>query len=370
METDEVGEGCRLFPGMKTLSSMSAWLTILALGSCAPHRDERSVMNMLQAPAFFIATGNGEGPTDDVRAIGHADWEKTQPVSADMHLRIGSVTKLFIGNLVLILRDEGKLDVNAPVSRYVSGVPDGDRITLLQLANHTSGLPEAIRNPEFQKAIVADPSRVWTAPEILQHAFAQPVLFAPGTSWRYSNTNTILLALAAEKATGKSCGELLQEKLFTPLGMEHTGFPDKGQLPHPHPRGYRHCRPGNPIGYGKTLREVSEFNASWAHAAGNLSSTAGDLQKATRALCLGTLLSEESRRLLHHWQDTGENGYRYGFCIESWDGFIGHRGDVPGFQAVIAVEEKSGRAFAVMANLSNTADGKGPATELLGWLVK
>ncbi|MCH1922187.1 hypothetical protein L9G15_22550, partial [Shewanella sp. A3A] len=93
-----------------------------------------------------------------------------------------------------------------------------------------------------------------------------------------------------------------------------------------------------------------------------------DLQRAVVPLCRGSLLREESRRLLHEWQETGTRGYRYGFCIESWDGLIGHRGDVPGYQAVIAVDEKSGRSFGIAANLSNTSGGKSPASELLRWL--
>lgn len=352
---------------MKSLLQMFKWLPTLALASCAAPRDEAGLMRSLQAPAFFIAT-SGENENPVVRATGHADWEKTLPVSTDMHFRIGSVTKLFIGNLVLILHDEGKLDVDDPISRYVPNVPSGDKITLKQLANHTSGLPNSISNPDFQKAIVANPARVWTADEILAFAFAQKPLFQPGTDWGYSNTNTVLLALAATKATGKPCGVLLDQKIFAPLGMKHTGFPSGGKIPGPHPRGYRYGRSGHPIGYGKVLYDVSDYNASWANAAGDLCSTIGDLQLAARPLALGTLLSENSRRILHDWRDTGHAGYRYGFCIESWDGFIGHQGDVPGYQAVIAYDPATHRSFAVAANLSNTTDGDGPASELLGGL--
>ncbi len=352
---------------MKPLRRMLRWLPALTLASCVPVRDEAAMMRSLEAPAFFYAVEHPGSPPV-VRAAGHADWEKTRPVSADMHVRIGSVTKLFIGTLVLILHDEGKLDVDDKISRYVPGVPGGDAITLKQLANHTSGLPDAIRSREFQNAIVADPGREWAAAEILAHAFSQPPSSPPGESWAYSNTNTILLAMAAEKAAGRPCGALLEEKIFRPLGMDGTAFPAGGKLPPPHPEGYRHGRKGHPIGYGNVRCLVSGYSASWTNAAGNLCSTIGDLGRAARPLCGGVLLSAESRRLLHEWRETGREGYRYGFCIESWDGFIGHRGDVPGYQAVIACDEKDGRGFAVVANLSNTSGGKGPAGELLEWL--
>lgn len=226
-------------------------------------------------------------------------------------------------------------------------------------------MPDAIRNPAFQKEIVADPRRVWSAPEILRHAFALNSSFQPGESWQYSNTNTILLALAAEDATGKPFGELLARKIIRPLGLKHTGFSADGKLPFPHPHGYRYGRPGHPIGYGKTRYDVSEYSSSWTHAAGDLYSAIGDLHRATRPLCIGTLLTEDSRRILHDWYETDRGGYRYGFCIESWDGYIGHRGDVPGYQAVVAVRERSGRALTIMTNLSNTSGGEGPASEML-----
>src|SRR5690606_4812923 len=111
-----------------------------------------------------------------------------------------------------------------------------------------------------------------------------------------------------------------------------------------------------------------EYSASWTNAAGDLFSTIRDLQRASRPLCQGTLLSPGSRRILHDWVETGQDGYRYGFCIESWDGFTGHRGDVPGYQAVIACDELSGKAFVIATNLSNTRDGKGPAGEMLKWM--
>ncbi len=352
---------------MKPIRRMFRWLPTLALASCTNLRDESATLRAMQAPACFTAIARGDD-LPVIRAMGHADWEKTLPVSTEMHFRIGSVTKLFIGNLILILRDEGKLDTEAPISRYVSGVPGGNAITLRQLANHTSGLPDAIRSPDFQKAIVADPGRVWTADEVLASAFSLKPLFPSGTSWGYSNTNTVLLAAAAEKATGKSCADLLEEHIFSPLGMKNTGFPRGGMLPSPHPRSYRHGRPGHPIGYGKVRHDVTGYNASWANAAGDLSSTIGDLQRAVRPLCLGTLLSEESRAILHDWRETDTRGRRYGFCIESWDGVIGHRGDVPGYQALMAVDPASGRSYAIAANLSNTSGGDGPAELMLEYL--
>lgn len=326
----------------------------------------QEILGKSGSPGAVITT-----PGDGTRAIGSANWDRTRPMKVDMHFRIGSVTKLFIGNLVLKLRDQGKLSLDDVIARHIPGVPNGDRITLRQLGNHTSGLPDAIRNPDFQKAIVANPERVWAADEILSFAFKNvESIPAPGEKWSYSNTNTILLALAAEKAGGAPWGQLLQREILTPLGLDHTSIPTDGALPEPHPLAYRYGKPNHPIGYGKIRFDVTHYSASWTHAAGDLVSTGHDLGKAAKALCLGTLLEPDSRRELHRWQETGQHGHRYGFCIESWDGLIGHRGDVPGFQAVIAVREITGEAYSVTTNLSNTPDGNGPANTILEEIVR
>jgi CubicO group peptidase (beta-lactamase class C family) len=96
-------------------------------------------------------------------ATSFADEEHTRPMEPGVHFRFGSVTKLFIGNLILKLRDQGMLSLDQPISRYVGRVLNAERITLRQLGTDTSRLPDTIRNPEFQEAIVADPERVWNA---------------------------------------------------------------------------------------------------------------------------------------------------------------------------------------------------------------
>lgn len=339
--------------------------TCVALTSAAPVTLD-SAMELSGAPGAVVAL-----PGEPIKAVGSADWERTRPMTVDMRFRIGSVTKLFIGNVILKLRDQGKLSLDDTIDRYVREVPNGDRITLRQLGNHTSGLPDAIRNQAFQKAIVAEPGREWRADEILRFAFeGNKALPAPGTKWSYTNTNTILLALAAEKVTGTPWPQLLQREILTPLGLEDTSVPADARLPLPHPPAYRHGKPAHPIGYGKIRFDVTGYSASWTHAAGNMISTAGDLRKAAKALCEGSLLNEDSRRELHAWVPTGVADHRYGFCIESWNGFTGHRGDVPGFQAVVAIAEGTGNTFVILTNLSNTPDGEGPANTLLKTLTR
>ncbi|MEM6911304.1 MAG: serine hydrolase domain-containing protein [Verrucomicrobiota bacterium] len=289
-----------------------------------------------------------------------------EPVPLESPLRIGSVSKLFVGTIVLRLVDQDCFSLEDPIQKWVSGVPGGAEITLRQLGTHRSGLPDAIWDAEFQKAIVEEPGRFWRAEDILESVFRQERVAQPDERFVYSNANTILLALAAEKASGRSLERLLAEEIGQPLQLEATLSHDRGLRPNRALRAYRHAKPDHPIGYGRVLTEVTALSASWAHAAGNFVSTLPDLAKAAPALCSGALLSEASRKELHHWRETGQEGWRYGFCIENWDGLVGHRGDVPGYQAVMAQEQEGPkRTWVVVTTLSNYADGSGPANLFL-----
>ena len=281
-----------------------------------------------------------------------------------LHLRIGSVSKLFVGTVILRLVEDGVLSLDDPVSQYVPDIPSGETITLENLGYHTSGLPSAIRNEKFQKAILSEPDRVWKQDEILSFAFQQEPHFKPGEQWRYSNTNTILLAMCAERATSQTFNQLLKKYISDPLELENTMLSVTAELPKPHLPSFRYAKPNNAIGYGKIWTNVTHLNASWSHAAGNIISTIEDLSKAGPALASGSLLKPETHKLLFAWKETGEENYHYGFCIEKWDSFVGHRGDVPGYQSSVCYEPRTEKTLCIVVNLSNTADGRGPANEL------
>jgi D-alanyl-D-alanine carboxypeptidase len=282
----------------------------------------------------------------------------------DSHMAIGSVSKLFVGTVVLKLWEQGKLDLADPISKYVPNIPAGDAITLRMLGRHTSGLPDAIRNRDFQNAINADPKKHWSTSEILKHAFAQKPFFPPGQGWKYSNTNTILLALAAEKASGKDIASLVRELILVPLEMKHTGFTTATGLPAPNTSAYRHGRKDSPIRYGTHPYDVTGWSASWAGAAGNMHSTIHDLQRAAAPLCRGDLLGKKAKSELHDFGKTDTEGYLYGFCIESTDGLIGHSGDVPGYSSLLAYHPDRKSSLVILTNLSNTPAGDSTAKEL------
>lgn len=321
------------------------------------------------SPGALAAWQRGK-QTPELWTSGNSSVEGGRPISIQDHMRIGSVSKLFIGTLILRLVDDGDLSLDEPVAKYVAGVPGGEDITLRHLGNHTSGLQGAIYSQDFQKAIVAQPERIWKPEEILAYAYRLPSKFDPGKGWNYANTNTLLLALVAEKASGMKLGEALKKHVFDPLELQNSGILPGKVLPKPHTNAYRYGKKDHPIGYGDVFFDVSRYNASWTHAAGDMYATIEDLIKVVKPLCQGELLSPATRSELHRWVETGKPNWKYGFCIEAWNGLIGHRGDVPGYQALIAYDEKEELAIAVVTNLSNTPEGKGPANEIAGAIRK
>ena len=142
--------------------------------------------------------------------------------------------------VIVLLAQENKLSLDDPVSKYVQGVPDGDKITITELLNMRSGLYTYDDDPEFWAALERDPTKVWSPAEVLVIAFKHPPYFPPGTDFHYSNTNYALLGVIAEKIDGKPLASSFHERLFGPLGLKDTLLPatTSNTLPEPYSHGY------------------------------------------------------------------------------------------------------------------------------------
>ena len=147
------------------------------------------------------------------------------PPRADTHFRIASNTKTMTAAVILQLAQEGKLGLDDPVSKYVPGVPNGDNITIAELLEMRSGLYNYTNAPAISASVDRDPTRVWTPDELLAIAFAHPPNFPPGTAFEYCNTNYALLGLVVERVDGKPLARAMQDRLFGPLGLQHTVLP-------------------------------------------------------------------------------------------------------------------------------------------------
>ena len=320
--------------------------------------DKATALDAAAASAFKNAASPGavvavRGPQGTwTKAYGVADKTTNTPMSNDGHQRIGSVTKTFIGTVLLQLAEEGKLSLDDPIDKYVPGVPNGATVTLRQLASMTSGVASYTLDKAWQKTYFSQPYKVWTPDELLKIGLALPARFPPGTTFDYSNTNTILLGKVIEKQAGQDIATVLQTRIFDPLKLTATSFPGTSPvLPDPHPRGY--TLQGNVATPDKPV-DATDWNPSWGWAAGEMISRIDDLLVYGRALGTGQGLltaATQVQRLNSLPEPAG-----YGIAVGCVDGWVGHTGELPGFNTSVFYDTRSDTTVVVETN-SDIASG-------------
>jgi D-alanyl-D-alanine carboxypeptidase len=230
-----------------------------------------------------------DGTRVTTAVAGLADRATGRRLGPDDQFEIGSNTKTFMATLTLQLVAKGKLSLTDTVEQHLPGlVPNGDKITLKMLLQHTSGLSD-YTDEAFAETVLADPTRVWTPQELVALATKHQPTFAPGTSWAYSNTNYILVGMILRKVTGTSPADLVQQRIARPLGLHRTYLPTP-TAKHTGP-GYAHGYLATPDGATFRYTDVSGWAlGGWAGTAGAMISTPSELSRFFSALLGGKLL--------------------------------------------------------------------------------
>ena len=155
------------------------------------------------------------------KGYGSANLEWNIPNDGDTKFRLGSVTKQFTAVSIMLLRERGKVDLDAPVKTYLADVPAAwDGVTVFHLLTHTSGIPNFTNFEDYGKT----KSLVTNIDELIARFSDRPLDFAPGEQHSYSNSGYIMLTAIAEKVSGQSYADFASENLFKPLGMADTGY--------------------------------------------------------------------------------------------------------------------------------------------------
>lgn len=196
----------------------------------------RAVMKQASIPGSIVGLWMPGGSY--VRTFGVADKVTRAPMRTGFYMRIGSETKTFTVSAILQLVDQGLIGLDDPIAKYVPGVPDGQQITIRELARMQSGLYNYSASPQFTEALYANPYRAWTPGQLLAYSFLRPLNFAPGAGWEYSNTNTVLLGLVVEQVSRQRLQDYLRDHIFRPFGLRQTIFPTGSEFPFPHAHGY------------------------------------------------------------------------------------------------------------------------------------
>ncbi|MFC6172805.1 serine hydrolase domain-containing protein [Subtercola frigoramans] len=172
-------------------------------------------------------------------AYGVADPSTGAPMEVGMHTRIGSVTKTFTGTLLMQLAEDKKLSLDDTIGKYIPGIPNGDQITLRQLASMTSGIASYTMNSSFTDVYFAKPETIFTPTELVAAGVEKSPIFAPGEKFNYSNTNTVLLGLVIEEVTDEPVSDVYAQRILKPLGLTSTSWPgDQTVMPEPYAQGF------------------------------------------------------------------------------------------------------------------------------------
>lgn len=271
------------------------------------------------------------------KAYGLADPDRNLPLQPEMQLRLGSITKQFTAVAILMLAEQGKLSLQDDITRFLPGYPaQGQRITLEQLLQHTAGIRNYTAMMSFPFIAGQDKS----VREMIDYFKDEPLDFAPGQRWAYSNSGYFLLGAVIEQASGMGYADFLAQRIFEPLGMHDTAYEGRERNAKRRVAGYRE-------GFLGGYKPAERLSMTLPYAAGALVSTVDDLARWDQAIAAGKLLTAES------WKQAftpcvlpggAKCGYGYGWTIGSMRGhrMAAHGGDIPGFnsQAIRLPDDK------------------------------
>ncbi|MFF0432307.1 serine hydrolase domain-containing protein [Streptomyces sp. NPDC004327] len=291
-----------------------------------------------------------------VRATGVADKATGQPMFADTYARIGSETKTFTVTALLELVDEGRVGLDDPIDKYIRGVPNGRNITLRHLAEMRSGLFPYTSDPDFIHDLYSEPKRAFNPWEVLSYGYRHKNIAKPGETFQYCNSNLVLLGLVIDKVTGRKLADVLHDRVIRPAGLRHSFLPKGAEFPEPHARGYSDQT------LTGAVEDTTDWNPSWAWAAGGMISTLQDLRRWAPVLATGELLSPATQAQRMKTLPTGFPGTSYGLGILNTNGWIGHNGSLPGYETVTVYLPERKATMVLILNTDSLVGTQEPST--------
>jgi len=280
------------------------------------------------------------------RGYGLANIENDVSNTPQTVFRLGSVTKQFTAMAILLLQERGKLSVNDPICKYLSDCPQTwQPITIKNLLTHTAGIPNYTDFPDFTKTAAAET----TTAELITRFRDKPLQFALGEKFAYSNSGYYLLGAIIERVSGKSYPDFLQENIFAPLGMKHTGYDNPVRIIKNRAAGYARTNDG--------FINAAPISMSTAYAAGALYSTVEDLLLWDQSLYTEKLVSRKS---LDEAFTPFKSNYGYGWSIgKRYDRqVIAHGGGIFGFSSYIARYPADHVTVIVLSNVEGAPSGE------------
>lgn len=334
-----------------------------AIGAAAPPVEPELAAKLQNRIDLWRVNHKAPGVAAAVRLPDGSRWIGTsgrairgkdgREVEAYTPFAVGSLTKTFMAALVLQMRDEGKLWLGTPISKWLPNYPKARQITVKMLLNHRSGIRDYFAHPKYEKKVFGRPQHRWTTGEILSLVGSR--VCAPGKCYHYSNTNYVLLHKIVRVVTGKPAAQQIRRRFLEPLGLTDTYWQGKEKIDKVPAEGYWWTGNGyKRFSDGSRMRPNTSA-ATVAHAAGAYVSSVRDISDWQDALLGGALLKPKSMELMLAFHKS--SGYGLGMRRARLDGKagVGHGGSLRGFVSVMYRLPDEDLDIVILTNLGRTS---------------
>jgi D-alanyl-D-alanine carboxypeptidase len=324
-----------------------------AMGQAAPNADPDQIRAIVQAQAEKNATkavefGMWVGDREVLKtAMGNS--MTTVAAATNMHYHIGGIAETFMSTLLLMLAEQGRINLDEKISRWFPHLLGAGQVTPRMLAANTAGYLDYVAVEDFLKLQLAEPFRTFTDEELIHYSVRDGMMnFAPGTSQQYSHTDNVILGQVIERATQESMRELYEKNIFGPLGMKDTQFPIDQEIQAPVLHAFTSER-----GF---YEDCTYWNPSWGSTPGLPTSNLRDLGKWGPIFGTGQLISPA------HFQEQiaptsvgkGQNGpdryFAYGFVVSN--GWLVQNPSINGYSGAFGYNLATGVTIVVEATKS------------------
>jgi D-alanyl-D-alanine carboxypeptidase len=292
-------------------------------------------------------------------STGNAD-KKRKTILNDEHIfRLASITKVFTGTVIFKLIDEGKLNLTDKLIDYYPEYTNAPNVTIGNLLDHSSGIKELLTLPDILMSGTINTDKIWDINQIVSTIGKKNLVFETGSDHQYSNTNTVLLGLIAEKVTGKKMSDLYNELIFNNLNLNNIVFCPYNGTPEKLISGYDRKLLPTP-----GLYEVTSENTAWATSAftsGALVANSEETALFFHHLLMGNIISEQSLNVMKSFEAANnpqdEHLEFFGKALFKWDIngnlYYGHEGLFVGFDNILSFREKDKTTIVILSNMSS-----------------
>ena len=318
----------------------------------------------LGLPGFSLMVTDQHGSW--IGSRGKADLKTNIDFAPCQIAKVASITKFMIGTLVFKMMEDslrtgiGYADLDRKISTWLpenilKKTANASKVTLGQLMNHETGIPDLIEQDKFYLAVLNNPNKKWKQEELLNFISGLPAVFHPGDTAIYSNTNTLLLSMILEKISGRSHAQLLREMVLNPLGLTNTFYHPHEPLPTSVAQGYYDLYRNH------TLVNVSNFITGSGNGYGGVYSNVTDMSIFLDAVLVHPwFLSSKSLQLMQRFgKPDGVNRYGYGlmkkFISRGENAGLGHSGRDLGYTADLFYFPSKGVSFSLVVNYGTDA---------------